>query len=192
MLSPYIFPCAVSLIVLAALPSFFFRRGRLTAGWVATATPFIAAGIGLLLGPQAPLTAMFALVPGILAAVLAVASALLVGFTLGTHQQPVSMWHQEDDAPVRLVTHGAYAHIRHPFYAAFQLNLVACVVAAPNVITLAALVAGVVQLSRTAAREEKRLLASAGGLEYREYMERTGRFVPRMATREAIPSPGVQ
>jgi protein-S-isoprenylcysteine O-methyltransferase Ste14 len=192
MLSPYIFPCVVNLMVLAALPSFFFRRGRLTAGWVATAAPFILAGIGLLLGAQAPLAPAVASIVGLLSAALAAASALLVGFTLGTHQQPVSMWHQEDDMPTRLVTHGAYARIRHPFYAAFQLNLLACLAAAPNVLTLIALAAGVIQLNRTAAREEKRLLASAGGLEYRAYMETTGRFVPRTAARHAVPSPGVQ
>jgi protein-S-isoprenylcysteine O-methyltransferase Ste14 len=43
------------------------------------------------------------------------------------------------------------------------------------------LLAGVVQLGRTARREERRLLASDFGAEYRAYMQRTGRFLPGFA-----------
>lgn len=177
--------CLVALAVIGALPRVFFRRGRLNARWWLTAAPFgIAAGtllasvFGWTESPSGPAARE---VGAWLALAAALAGLALIRWTLHTHLRPVSLWHQPDDRPDELVTRGAYAHVRHPFYASFLLILVACALALPHVLTLLALIAGFVQLNRTAAREERRLL-EAFGHHYSEYMRRSGRFLPRGIT----------
>jgi protein-S-isoprenylcysteine O-methyltransferase Ste14 len=171
--------CALNLGLIALLPRLFFRRGRLNLAWWLTAAPFGVAGAALFAHVVRQGAALHP-AAGLGATVLAAGSILLIGVTLGSHAEPVSLWHQPDDAPRGLVTHGAYARIRHPFYAAFLLALGACALAAPGALTGVALAWAVVQLRRTALREERRLLASAAGTAYGEYMQRTGRFVPRL------------
>lgn len=170
----------LNLALVGALPRVFFRRGRLTVRWWLTALPFfasgaalLAAGAGLLapaLGPSAVREAS--------AAALAAISIFLIGLTVGTHREPLSLWHQPDDAPRHLVTHGAYARVRHPFYAAFLLALLACALAFPHWSTAGAFLYACFQLDRTAAREEAALVSSPWGEEYVRYRERTGRFLP--------------
>jgi protein-S-isoprenylcysteine O-methyltransferase Ste14 len=92
----------------------------------------------------------------------------------------VALWHQRDDAPQHIVTWGAYRRIRHPFYAAFLLILAGAFLFAPSLGTAATLAFGALQLNRTAAGEERRLAASAFGADYRTYVARTGRFLPRL------------
>jgi protein-S-isoprenylcysteine O-methyltransferase Ste14 len=174
--------CLGALALIGALPRVFFRRGRLNAGWWLTAAPFVLAGATLIAslvgvvrspiggGPREGLAW--------LALAAAVAGVALIRWTLRTHMRPVSLWHQPDDRPDELVTRGAYAHVRHPFYASFLLVLLACALALPHALTLLALAGGVVLLNRTAAREERRLL-EAFGHHYADYMRRSGRFLPR-------------
>lgn len=171
-----------NLLLIGALPRIFFRRGTLNLHWWLTASPFFAAGALLLAGAGGAVSP--ALPPSVLreslAVVLCAASVALVAFTLGTHRDPLSLWHQEDDAPRRLVTWGAYARVWHPFYSAFLLALLGCAAALPHPGTAALFLFACVQLGRTAAREERRLAASPLGGEYREYLRRTGRFLPRL------------
>jgi protein-S-isoprenylcysteine O-methyltransferase Ste14 len=177
---PTLVLCLCNLALIGALPRLFFRRGRLNARWWLTAAPFLVCAGVLLAGGLGWVAAMLPASPlaASAAAVLSAASLTLIGFTLGTHREPVSLWHQEADVPARLVTHGAYARLRHPFYSAFLLALLACVLAFPHPVTAVAFGLAVLQLDRTAAREEGRLLASALGAEYAAYVGRTGRFVP--------------
>lgn len=178
---PVVFLCLLDLGAVAALPRVFFRPGRLNLRWWATAAPFLVAAAMLGAGAAGALRPTLA--PSVVAecgaVALCAASLALIGFTLGTHREPLSLWHQDDDAPARLVTHGAYARVRHPFYAAFLLALLGCAAAFPHWATAAAFLYGWARLDRTAAREERRLLASAFGAEYRAYLRRTGRFLPR-------------
>ena len=118
---------------------------------------------------------------------MATASIGLMCFTLGTHRIPIALWHQADDAPRHIVTWGAYARIRHPFYASFLLLLAACLLACPHPITAAAFVSGCPVLNGTAAREETRLRASEFGADYAAYMARTGRFFPRLHVMPVLP-----
>jgi protein-S-isoprenylcysteine O-methyltransferase Ste14 len=179
MMAPALALAAANLLLIATLPRFFFRRGRLNAAWWLTATPFVLAGAGTcaaaagLLDPP-PMPAAL----GILSLLLSSASVMLICYAAGSHGHPVSLWHQEDDTPARLVTLGAYARVRHPFYTAFLTTLAACLLAAPSALTAIAATLGALQLTRTARREERRLLAAFGD-EYARYMRRTGRFVPR-------------
>jgi protein-S-isoprenylcysteine O-methyltransferase Ste14 len=173
--------CLGALALIALLPRLFFRRGRLNARWWLTAAPFVVAGTTLVAGltgllePNGAVALRDALAwPALGAAAGAVA---LIRWTLDTHARPVSLWHQEDDRPEELVTRGAYARVRHPFYASFLLVLVGCVLAFPHALTLLALAGGFLQLDRTAAREERRL-RHAFGEPYASYVRRTGRFLP--------------
>jgi protein-S-isoprenylcysteine O-methyltransferase Ste14 len=172
------------------LPRVFFRRdGRLNGAWWLTATPIIASFALVsadLLEIAHAITGRHLLpLEGIevVAAVLSAASIGLIGLTLGTHRAPVSLWHQERNLPERLVTDGAYALIRHPFYASFLLTLTAGFLLSPQVGTLITLSIGLALLNYTAAKEERQLSESAMGADYRAYIRRTGRFWPPLRGR---------
>jgi phospholipid methyltransferase len=173
-------------LVIGALPVVFFRRdGRFKLMWWLTAWPFFICPVLLIAAfagwwPLSPRWSRL-LGPGhdLLALPVSAASLALVFFTLGTHRVPIALWHQSDDAPRNVVTFGAYHLIRHPFYAAFLLAFLAASLLLPHPLVLLQLAYVFVVLNATAAREERKLAASAFGEEYREYMARTGRFVPR-------------
>lgn len=175
----------LNLAFIGLLPRIFFRRGRLTPMWWLTAAPFFLCAALLLLayrGLLSPWTGgsvWMATTRQVVAVGLSASSIALIAFTLGTHQRPLNLWHQKEDAPQHLVTAGAYRRIRHPFYAAFLLALLATLTLAPHAGTLAIFAWGVVQLTRTAAKEEKTLQASSLGEQYQRYMRGTGRFLPR-------------
>lgn len=76
-----------------------------------------------------------------------------------------------------LVTRGPYRWVRHPFYDALALSVLANALAAANwflFLTGGLLLVLIVIRTRT---EEEKLLARFGE-SYRAYMERTGRFLP--------------
>jgi len=175
----------LNLAFIGLLPRIFFRRGRLTPMWWFTAAPFflcaalLMLAYGRLLPPWAGGTFGMATARQMVAVALSAGSIGLIAFTLGTHQRPLNLWHQRNDAPEHLVTGGAYRRIRHPFYTAFLLALLAALTLSPHAGTLALFAWGLVQLTRTAAKEERMLKASSLGEQYAEYMRGTGRFVPR-------------
>lgn len=171
-----------TLALIGSLPLWFFRqRGRsLHLAWWLTASPFWLAGALLVLGFAGVLTpALVSPWLATAAALLAGASALLIGATVGVHRRSPCLWHQEEDTPDELVTTGPYRWVRHPFYSAFLLALGSAACALPHLGTLAALVLGITLLDRTAEREELRLLESSHQEVYRSYWQRTGRFLPR-------------
>ena len=180
--------CLCAFALLGSLPFTFFRRGTPTAGWWVTAAPFFADAallVAALAGGILPirLPAYYAGPLSLAAVPLLAAAIALIGFTIGVHRAPVSMWHQRADTPAQLVTTGPYAHVRHPFYAAFIMLLAATAAAFPHPWSITLLGIGTLQLYRTARREEKRLLASPLGASYSAYMARTGRLLPRFARR---------
>jgi len=78
-----------------------------------------------------------------------------------------------------LVTAGPYRWVRHPFYVAVALSMLGNALAAANWFLL---IGGAVVFMLLAIRvriEEAQLLARFGGA-YQAYMDRTGRFVPRI------------
>ena len=181
----YLTLAALNLGFIGLLPRIFFdSQGRKNVMWWVTAAPFFAAGAVLVLcftGLWQPwyLPAGAALHETV-AVPFACASIALIAFTIGTHRVPLALWHQDDDAPRAIVTYGAYRYIRHPFYTAFLLALVGTVAACPHPGTLACLVYAVAMLDHTARNEERKLSRSEFGSEYRSYLARTGRFVPRL------------
>ena len=176
----------VVLVRIGLLPRTFFRPGRRTVAWWLNSAPFWVAGSGLLavlLGVASPdleLGGAASVGSSLLAAAAAAAALSLMRRTLAAHEQPLALWHQPDDVPSHLVTTGPYAWVRHPFYAAFLLALLGCLLAAPHWSTLAALGFGAHRLNGTAAAEEARFLGSGLGARYAAYARETGRFVPRL------------
>jgi protein-S-isoprenylcysteine O-methyltransferase Ste14 len=81
-----------------------------------------------------------------------------------------------------LVTAGPFRWVRHPLYAIGTTFFASLSVVAANwfmaLASLSVLVMLLVQLP-----EEERLLERFGG-EYAEYMERTGRLLPRLSARQ--------
>lgn len=78
-----------------------------------------------------------------------------------------------------LVTRGPYRFVRHPFYDAIALSVVANALVAANWFLLAGGVTTVALIVLRTRREEDRLIARFGE-GYRAYMARTGRFLPKL------------
>ncbi|MCZ6813943.1 MAG: isoprenylcysteine carboxylmethyltransferase family protein [Alphaproteobacteria bacterium] len=165
---------------LISLPFIFFKgEGRFNFMWWVTASPFALMGATLITAYLEFFPPLFSHVSlELLSIPISVASISLMLYTLGTHQTPLALWHQKDDAPDSIVTYGAYKKIRHPFYTSFLLMLIGAVIYCPHIGTLMALALGFAILNYTAAKEEKELSASEFGEEYQNYMRTTGRFFP--------------
>jgi len=180
------FLCIVNLALIGLLPLVFFRRdGQFNLMWWLTAAPFFLCAailITTLAGRLTPLVGYGTRLGRLLeclAVPCSLASIGLICFTLGTHCVPLSLWHQDNDAPQSLVTFGAHRRIRHPFYGAFLLALLGAFLFSPQHGTALTFAYGAVILHYTAAREEARLQASQFGDEYKAYMLQTGRFWPK-------------
>jgi len=78
-----------------------------------------------------------------------------------------------------LVTTGPYRWIRHPFYTSAALMIPASFLLSANWFFLAIGIAVFLLLAIRTRKEEANLIARFGD-EYRNYMRRTGRFVPRL------------
>jgi len=181
--TPIVILLLLNFAYIGLLPIIFFRHdGKLNYEWWMTASPFfISAALIALYGagvtqPWYPET--YAKPIEIVAIVLSSLSIGLMSYTLGTHRRPLALWHQRNDVPEHIVTEGAYKHIRHPFYASFIAALVASAALCANPWAVAISVLGILVLNHTAAQEERRLLQSGFALQYREYVARSGRFIP--------------
>jgi protein-S-isoprenylcysteine O-methyltransferase Ste14 len=73
---------------------------------------------------------------------------------------------------------GLYAVIRHPQYVALALSALGLAIMWPRFLTLV-LLAVMLFLYYVLAKDEERRMLARFGDSYREYMERTGRFLPR-------------
>jgi protein-S-isoprenylcysteine O-methyltransferase Ste14 len=173
----------MNLAYIGLLPVIFFRRdGKLNYKWWLTAAPFFLSALFVALhyfGLMQPWYATkFSTVMEATATVFSSASIALISYTLGTHRRRLSLWHQQNDSPEHIVTDGAYKHIRHPFYAAFIVTLLATATLCGSPWTLVVCASGFLMLNYTAAREEKRLQESEFGEQYRAYITHSGRFFP--------------
>jgi protein-S-isoprenylcysteine O-methyltransferase Ste14 len=78
-----------------------------------------------------------------------------------------------------LVTDGPYRWVRHPFYLAFAIAVIANTLVTANAfLALTGTAAFLVIVGRTSIEERK--LVERFGPEYLDYMRRTGRFLPRI------------
>jgi protein-S-isoprenylcysteine O-methyltransferase Ste14 len=95
--------------------------------------------------------------------------------TLGASFTPTLMTKQEH----RLVTVGIYRLVRHPVYGSFFTNLASSFLVTSNwLIGLLGLVYSLLIFERTG--HEERMMLDEFGDEYREYVQRTGRYFPRV------------
>jgi protein-S-isoprenylcysteine O-methyltransferase Ste14 len=78
-----------------------------------------------------------------------------------------------------LVMKGPYRFVRHPFYDAVAISVVANSLVAANCFLLAGGIVTIALIVMRTRREEERLLLRFGD-SYRAYMVRTGRFLPRI------------
>ena len=78
-----------------------------------------------------------------------------------------------------LVTSGPYRWVRNPFYDAVALSILANGLAAANWFILVTGILVVALLVLRTSTEEKKLIERFGD-SYRSYMQRTGRFLPRL------------
>jgi protein-S-isoprenylcysteine O-methyltransferase Ste14 len=83
-----------------------------------------------------------------------------------------------------LVTHGPYRWVRHPFYLAFAIAVIAnTLVTANAILAIFGMAAFLVIVARTTIEERK--LIERFGNDYRDYMQHTGRFLPRLWRKRA-------
>ncbi len=107
--------------------------------------------------------------------VIAGALLIVVFRTLGTNLTDTVVTR----AKHTLITRGPYRWVRHPFYVALALGVTANAVVTANwFFALMGAVSIVLFAIRTRTEEEK--LVERFGDAYRNYMQRTGRFIPRM------------
>ena len=78
-----------------------------------------------------------------------------------------------------LVTHGPYHWVRHPLYSVAALFLVALALLLANWFLLLMGILALILIAFRTPIEEAKLIEKFGD-EYREYMKRTGRFIPRL------------
>ena len=112
--------------------------------------------------------------------VCAIAAGLLIWTLhgLGTNLTDTVVTRREHT----LVTHGPYRFVRHPFYDSVELLILAISLMAANwsfLLTGSAFLFLIVVRTRT---EEEKLLARFGD-PYRVYMDRTGRFLPKIGAK---------
>lgn len=172
-------------ILVCCLPAIFFRRdGKLTLMWFFTALPYALAPIVTWLAYAGIFSMHFkySLIAQYCGVVISVVSILMIGLTIGTHRIPLALWHQkpERDTPQQIVDWGIYRFIRHPFYSAFIVLMVANTLVSQHLAALLILAYVVGVLTFTAVKEERRLGAVAGELggHYRTYMRKSRRFFP--------------
>jgi protein-S-isoprenylcysteine O-methyltransferase Ste14 len=80
----------------------------------------------------------------------------------------------------RLVTAGPYRYVRHPIYAAHWLWALAQPLLLHNWIAGLSALAAVAPMYLLRIRREERMMLEHFGEEYRSYMTRTGRLIPRL------------
>ncbi len=107
---------------------------------------------------------------------VAAATLLIITFrTLGTNITDTVVTRARHE----LVTGGPYRWVRHPFYVAFALAMVADSLVTANWFLAATGAIAIILITIRTRTEEQKLIDRFGD-QYRHFMERTGRFIPRL------------
>ncbi|MGD9381236.1 MAG: protein-S-isoprenylcysteine O-methyltransferase [Candidatus Thorarchaeota archaeon] len=96
--------------------------------------------------------------------------------TLGQHWSMMLKLGEEH----KLVTAGPYASVRHPMYTFFYIMVIATALISANLIVGVFGIATWTLLYMVRVGDEESMLLEQFGEEYREYMERTGRLLPKL------------
>jgi protein-S-isoprenylcysteine O-methyltransferase Ste14 len=111
---------------------------------------------------------------------------ILFGVVLGAWASKV-LGQQASDAPIvwekhNLITTGPYSRIRHPGYTARMIIDLGVFLLFFNLLQFIGLLAWIGLTYKKAVLEEELLSSEKGfGQEYRDYMSRTGRFLPKLS-----------
>jgi len=79
-----------------------------------------------------------------------------------------------------LITDGIFSYLRHPMYSAQLLWAIAQMLLLHNWIAGFAYLAVIIPHTLVRIRKEEKIMLEKFGDEYRDYMEKTGRFIPRL------------
>jgi protein-S-isoprenylcysteine O-methyltransferase Ste14 len=85
------------------------------------------------------------------------------------------------DERTQLILSGPYEYVRHPIYALSSVLMLATLAIVPSPLMIATAACHLLLLQWEARREEK-YLVGVHGEAYQSYMDRVGRFVPRLRT----------
>lgn len=81
----------------------------------------------------------------------------------------------------QLITHGPYRWVRHPMYSALFLLGLGWLLLTANWFIGAPLIVGIVLVVLMRIENEEKVLINLFGAEYRDYMQNTGRFLPKLS-----------
>lgn len=95
----------------------------------------------------------------------------------------------QPDEPKRLVQHGPYRHIRHPFYTSYMIAWTAGWVTSGNAWLLVSVACMGVAYVRGVRQEEAKFARSALACAYAAYRRRAGMFLPKLRGIKADPVP---
>jgi protein-S-isoprenylcysteine O-methyltransferase Ste14 len=111
---------------------------------------------------------------------LFLSGAILAGWSewaIGQFMRP----HTEVMEKQELVTRGPYSHIRHPTYTGAMLMALALALLFFHAVLVIGFLACLGIAYKKAIQEEELLASKNGfGQEYRDYMSKTGRFLPKL------------
>ena len=79
----------------------------------------------------------------------------------------------------QVIDFGPYTHVRHPMYTTYFVWFASLVLIIPHALPLFVFLIGIYGFRRMAAGEEH-MLGTALGQPYERYMEKTGRFLPKL------------
>jgi protein-S-isoprenylcysteine O-methyltransferase Ste14 len=95
--------------------------------------------------------------------------------SIGTGITPTSATRREH----KLVTNGPYRWVRHPLYTVGSAMFMALGLMADNWFIIALAILAFIAMARRTPKEEANLIEKFGD-EYRDYMKRTGRYLPKL------------
>jgi protein-S-isoprenylcysteine O-methyltransferase Ste14 len=111
---------------------------------------------------------------GVVIGILCILGIYWLFSSIGTGITPTSATRKEH----KLVTSGPYRWVRHPLYTVGSTMFVAFGLIADNWFIMALGILAFIAMASRTSKEEANLIEKFGE-EYREYMKRTGRFLPK-------------
>lgn len=115
------------------------------------------------------------------AAVLAAAALVLFQWATNSIQGKFFSYLGDDDIPQFVFQGGPFAYVRNPFYASYILTNTAVAMAYPSWIGGGAALVSIAILWAAALYEERKFARSPCAAEHQLYIQRTGRFLPRLS-----------
>jgi protein-S-isoprenylcysteine O-methyltransferase Ste14 len=112
---------------------------------------------------------------GVLIGIFCVLGIYWLFSTIGTGITPVSATRKEHE----LITNGIYRYVRHPLYTVGSSMFISFGMMADNWFIAALGILAFIGMAIRTPKEEANLIEKFGD-EYREYMKRTGRFLPKL------------